>query len=74
MYWTIHFAVILLNLIGMPMISWFSRKPNVDVGNAIFPTQLKRDKPPSEEKYHKFISELTDYIFPNINCMERTIK
>ena len=36
-YWDLYFACITLTIIGMSIINWFTRKPNVDVGNEIFP-------------------------------------
>ena len=36
MYMDLHFSGILLTLIGMHMLSWFTSKPNVDIGNTIF--------------------------------------
>ena len=37
-YRDIHFPNISLTMIGIPMLSWFISKPNVDSGNAICPS------------------------------------
>ena len=39
-YRDIHFPNIPLTMIGIPMLSWFISKPNVDSGNAIIPSIL----------------------------------
>ena len=38
MYWALLFIGIPLTLIGMPILSWFTSKPNVDFGNTICPS------------------------------------
>ena len=38
LYLDFHFSGIPLNLISIPMLNWFRINPNVDVGNAIFPS------------------------------------
>ena len=37
-YWDLYFYSITLTLIGIPMLSLFSRKPNVDIADAIRPS------------------------------------